>query len=110
MAAEVEVEVTRLMAFLLEQVALVVVAQVMLRQIRRVRQAQLILAVVLVAVEAAVLEQVQLVVQASLSFPTLAHNEAQAAQSHQAVVTLFTHLRPLGLIQHDYARALKRAF
>jgi hypothetical protein len=47
--------------------------------------------VVLVAVEAAVLEQVQLVVQASLSFPTLAHNEAQAAQSHQAVATPFTH-------------------
>ena len=29
--------------------------------------------------------------QASLSFPTLAHKEAQAAQSHQLVATPFTH-------------------
>jgi hypothetical protein len=43
-------------------------------------------------------------------FLTLAHKEAQAAQSHQAVATLFTHLHHQALTQHDYARATETAF
>jgi hypothetical protein len=46
--------------------------------------------VVAVAV-AALLETVAQVAQAYSLFLTLAHNEAQAAQSHQAVATQFTH-------------------
>ena len=49
-------------------------------------------------------------VQELSSFPTLAHNVVQAAQSHQAVATLFTHLQLAVLIRHDYARAPERAF
>jgi hypothetical protein len=47
--------------------------------------------VVAVAVAAMVVTAVQVL----LSFLTLAHNEAQAAQSHLAVATLFIHLQPL---------------
>jgi hypothetical protein len=53
---------------------------------------------------------VQQAAQALSSFPTLAHNEAQAAQSHQAVATLFTHLQQAVHLRHDYARAPERAF
>jgi hypothetical protein len=35
-------------------------------------------------------------------FPTLAHNVVLAAQLHQAVETLFTHLRPLGLLRLNF--------
>jgi hypothetical protein len=37
-----------------------------------------------------------------LLFPTLAHKEAQAAQLHQAVATLFTHSHLAVLIQLNF--------
>jgi hypothetical protein len=54
------------------------------------------------AAAAVVLEMVRqelMAAQASSSFPTQAHNEALAAQSHQAVATPFTHLHLAVLIQ-----------
>ena len=49
-------------------------------------------------------------VQALSSFPTQAHNVAQAAQSHQAVATPSIHLQQVELLRHDYARAPETAF
>jgi hypothetical protein len=54
--------------------------------------------VAVAAAAAAVLVlQVAQVVQASSSFLTLAHKEARAAQSHQAVATPFIHLHQAAL-------------
>ena len=52
---------------------------------------QAVVVAVLMLVEEAALRVAQ-AVQASSSFPTQAHKEAQAAQLHQAVATLSTHL------------------
>ena len=63
--------------------------------IRRVRltwmfRTMAVVAVLMLVEEAAL--RVAQAVQASSSFPTQAHKEAQAAQLHQAVATLSTHL------------------
>ena len=67
-------------------------AAVRVAVLERVQQQRLI-QVVAVAVQAAYLQVLQAVLaaQASSSFPTQAHKEAQAAQSHHQVVTQFTH-------------------
>jgi hypothetical protein len=91
-AAVVAYWVVEQLGQVVQVVAVQVAAQPLVQQERRIRAAVAVAGVMFLAMAA-------LVVQALSSSVTQAHKEAQAAQSHQAVATLFTHLRPLGLIQ-----------
>jgi hypothetical protein len=73
---------------------LVLAVQVVVAQVVELQQAELLAlqtSAAAVALVELLMEAVAQVVLAYLSFPTLAHNVAQAAQSHQAVATPFTH-------------------
>jgi hypothetical protein len=94
---------------LLQQVLAVRVAAVRVAFLVALRQL-LILAVAGEALTATRLFLAAQAVQGLSLFPTQAHKEAQAAQSHQAVATPFIHLQLAALLRHDYARAPERAF
>jgi hypothetical protein len=81
------------------------VVAVMQQQADQARVRQVLQILVVAAVGAVTLvdwaqEVVAMVAQASLLFPTQAHNVAQAAQLHRQVVTQFTHLQRLAHTPH----------
>jgi hypothetical protein len=81
---------------------LVLAVQVVVAQVVELQQAELLAlqtSAAAVALVELLMEAVAQVVLAYLSFPTLAHKEAQAAQLHQAVATPFTHLHLAELLR-----------
>jgi hypothetical protein len=84
---------------------LVLAVQVVAVQVVELQQAELLALQILAAAVALVelqMEAVAQVAQAYLLFLTLAHKEAQVAQSHQAVATPSIHLHHQALSRLDF--------